>query len=80
MRCLICAGSAEQIQLSGDFAERICADCGHYRISKSLILRLIEQGQIFDVARMRDWLAERRQLVDVPSINTHQAILVRSSP
>ncbi|QJI28684.1 hypothetical protein HKK55_08130 [Pseudomonas sp. ADAK18] len=77
MSCLVCAGSAERIEASEDFAERICAECGHYRISRSFVLDLIEQGQIFDVVKMRDWLADNRQRVDIPSINAQQAILVK---
>ncbi|APC19355.1 hypothetical protein BLL42_25940 [Pseudomonas frederiksbergensis] len=76
MSCLICAGSAENIEIGGDFEERHCPSCGHYRISKALVLTLMEQGQIFDVNRMRTWLAEKRGLVDIPAIEIHEALLV----
>ena len=76
MSCLICAGSAENILVGGDFEERDCPSCGHYRISRALVLTLMEQGQIFDVNKMRDWLAEKRDLVDIPAIEIHEALLV----
>ncbi|MCY1408228.1 hypothetical protein D3C76_1054110 [compost metagenome] len=77
MSCLICAGSAESIQVDGgDVEERKCPSCGHYRMSCSLILTLMEQGQIFDVQRMRAWLEDQRTRVEVPSIEIEKALLV----
>ncbi|MNF27544.1 hypothetical protein D3C84_82020 [compost metagenome] len=77
MSCLICAGIAQSIQVSGeDVEERICPSCGHYRMSCALILTLMEQGQIFDVEKMRAWLFDQRARVDVPSIEIHEALLV----
>lgn len=76
MSCLICAGSAESIQVGGDFEERDCPSCGHYQISRALVLMLMEQGQIFDVSKMRSWLTEKRKLVDIPAIEIHEALLV----
>ncbi|AGN81751.1 MULTISPECIES: hypothetical protein [Pseudomonas] len=46
-------------------------------MSQALILVMMEEGQIFDTARMREWLAARRVLVPVPSIDHTQAILAR---
>ncbi|HDS0916632.1 TPA: hypothetical protein QEM85_000600 [Pseudomonas putida] len=46
-------------------------------MSQALILVMMEEGQIFDTARMREWLAARRALVPVPSIDHTQAILAR---
>ncbi|WP_166362473.1 hypothetical protein [Pseudomonas akapageensis] len=76
MSCLICAGTAENILAGGEFEERDCPSCGRYRISCALVLMLMEQGQIFDVHRMRVWLAAKREFVDVPSIEIHEALLV----
>jgi len=45
-------------------------------MSQSLILVMLEEGQIFDTERMRAWLAARREEVSIPSIEHHQAILV----
>lgn len=76
MSCLICAGPAKTILEGEDVEERNCTSCGHYRISSALVLMLMEQGQIFDVHKMRVWLAERRELVDVPLIQIHEALLI----
>jgi hypothetical protein len=46
-------------------------------MSQTLILLMMEEGQIFDTARMREWLTARRVQVPVPSIDHHQAILAR---
>ncbi len=75
MKCLICAGSAAHIQSSTGFEGRYCPLCGRYHISSDLVLILMEQGQIFDVDKMRIWLAERRKLVAIPVIEVHEALL-----
>ncbi|MBV4514747.1 hypothetical protein ACF8R4_17375 [Pseudomonas sp. FYR_2] len=46
-------------------------------MSQTLILAMMEEGQIFDTARMREWLRARRVQDAVPSIDHHQAILAR---
>ncbi|MFB4391781.1 MULTISPECIES: hypothetical protein [unclassified Pseudomonas] len=45
-------------------------------MSQALILEMMDEGQIFDTERMRQWLVARRDVVAVPSIEPHQAILV----
>ncbi|MFZ5937551.1 MULTISPECIES: hypothetical protein [Pseudomonas] len=45
-------------------------------MSKSLILLMMEEGQIFDTERMREWLVSRRDVMPVPSIDHGQAILM----
>ncbi len=77
MSCLICAGSAESVECSTGWEERHCSQCGCYRMSQALILVMMEEGQIFDTARMREWLTTRRSVVPVPSIELHHAILVQ---
>lgn len=77
MSCLICAGQAESVECAHGWEERCCARCGCYRMSQTLILVMMEEGQIFDTVRMREWLTARRVLVPVPSIDHHQAILAR---
>lgn len=76
MSCLICAGTAERILCDGDWEERDCPSCGHYRVSDALVLTLMEQGQIFDVSKMRIWLAEKRRDGAIPYIEIHEALLV----
>ncbi|MFV3290323.1 hypothetical protein ACNFBR_16440 [Pseudomonas sp. NY11955] len=46
-------------------------------MSQALILVMMEEGQIFDTVRMREWLALRRVAVPIPSIDQSQAILAR---
>ncbi len=76
MSCLICAGHADSVECPLGWEERRCSQCGCYRMSQSLILVMMEEGQIFDTERMRAWLAARREEVSIPSIEHHQAILV----
>lgn len=76
MNCLICAGTAERILCDGDWEERDCPSCGHYRVSDALVLTLMEQGQIFDVSKMRIWLAEKRRDGGIPYIEIHEALLM----
>ena len=77
MSCLICAGQAESIECTHGWEERCCSQCGCYRMSQTLILVMMEEGQIFDTVRMREWLALRRVVVPVPSIDQPEAILAR---
>ncbi len=76
MSCLICAGAAERIMCDGDWEERDCPFCGHYRVSDALVLTLMEQGQIFDVSKMRVWLAGKRRDGGIPCIEIHEALLM----
>lgn len=75
MSCLICAGYAETIEAQ-DWEERRCGCCGHYRMSRPLILCLMEQGQIFDVDKMRIWLEQQRAVEPVPTVKLHEALLM----
>nr|WP_314480149.1 hypothetical protein [uncultured Pseudomonas sp.] len=45
-------------------------------MSQTLILAMMEEGQIFDTARMREWLMANRNSMPVPSIDRAQAILM----
>jgi len=76
MNCLICVGVAQRIECQGPWEERDCPDCGRYRVSDALILALMDQGLIFDVAKTRGWLDNRRRVVAIPSIEMHEALLV----
>ncbi|WP_150778343.1 hypothetical protein [Pseudomonas fluorescens] len=76
MNCLICVGVAQRIECQGPWEERDCPECGRYRVSDQLILALIDQGLIFDVAKTRGWLDDRRREVAIPSIEIHEALLV----
>ncbi|WP_447764742.1 hypothetical protein [Pseudomonas reinekei] len=76
MSCLICAGVAERIQCHGPWEERDCPACGRYRVADALVLTLMEQGQIFDVSKTRNWLASKRKEDAIPAIEIHEALLV----
>lgn len=75
MSCLICAGQAESVECAHGWEERCCSRCGCYRMSQALILVMMEEGQIFDTERMREWLVAQRGQVSVPAIDHAQAIL-----
>ncbi|GAB1619879.1 hypothetical protein PSN_5649 [Pseudomonas sp. NGC7] len=76
MTCLICAGHAESVECATGWEERHCSQCGSYRMSQTLVLVMMEEGQIFDTRRMREWLITRRGCVSIPVIEPHHAILV----
>ncbi|MDG9874467.1 hypothetical protein N7592_14885 [Pseudomonas juntendi] len=44
-------------------------------MSQSLILAMMDEGQIFDTERMRKWLIVQRGQVPVPDIDHEHAIL-----
>lgn len=54
MTCLICAGHAHSVECATGWEERYRSECGGYRISQSLILAMMDQGQIFDTSKMRE--------------------------
>ena len=76
MNCLICAGAAERFLCDGPWEERDCPECGRYRISDELILALMDQGQIFDVLKVRGWLDTRRTEGFLPCIQSPEGLLV----
>ncbi|MEJ5039256.1 hypothetical protein KH389_10545 [Pseudomonas qingdaonensis] len=45
-------------------------------MSQKLILTMMDEGQIFDACKMRQWLDTRRCVVPIPTIDVHEAILV----
>ncbi|MFK3971510.1 hypothetical protein ACI2KS_12355 [Pseudomonas sp. NPDC087358] len=75
MSCLICAGPAERVVCSGNWEERKCGECGHYRIPDSLVLALMDQGQIFDIPKARAYLMSQRAASMVPSIDSVDGLL-----
>lgn len=76
MSCLICAGHAEAIDCPAGWEGRRCLQCGCYRMSQTLILAMMDEGQIFDACKMRQWLEMRRGVMPIPTIDVHEAILV----
>lgn len=76
MSCLVCAGIAERVPCQGLWEERNCPICGRYRMADALILTLMEQGQIFDVAKTREWLVKRHLVEIVPCIESVEGLLM----
>lgn len=68
MTCLICAGPAEEIDCPSQLEERRCAVCGRYRISNALVRTLMDEGQIFDLVKVREWLKGNGALPDIPKL------------
>lgn len=46
-------------------------------MSQTLILTMMEEGQIFDARRMRQWLELRRGVIPIPTIDLDEAIMVQ---
>jgi hypothetical protein len=76
MNCLICVGIAERILCAGPWEERVCPECGHYRVCDELLLTLIDKGQIFDVSKTRQWLLAKSEDGEVPMVNITEALLM----
>jgi hypothetical protein len=75
MSCLICAGPAERVFCPDGWEERKCAECGHYRVADSLVINLMDEGQIFDIAKAREWLSHSRRTSPLPSIESADGLL-----
>lgn len=78
MNCLICTELAEQFASCDQWEERVCPDCGHYKISLQLISAMIDQGQIFNIRKTREWLAIVRASSPAPAICFENVILAKS--
>jgi len=76
MRCLICMEIAERFPSCDQWEERVCPQCGHYKISIPLITAMVEQGQIFDRDAMRAWLTKERVMSPAPVICFDNVLLV----
>jgi len=75
MTCLICAGPAEEIACPSQWEERRCAVCGRYRISNALVRTLMDNGQIFDLVKAREWLKRNGTLHDIPKLVSADRLL-----
>jgi hypothetical protein len=78
--CLICGGIAKTYDSGGDWHERNCANCGRYRVSRTLVDTMKGLRQSFDVVRTRSWLAANKVTTPSPLISTfdvdrHQLLL-----
>ncbi len=73
MTCLICKGAAETYESGGDWHERNCAECGRYRVSRTLVDTMASQKQSFDVERTRTWIAMNKVATASPIISSFDA-------
>jgi DNA-directed RNA polymerase subunit RPC12/RpoP len=69
MKCLICGKPAAEIDSDGDCEERSCAECGHYRITKTALVLMKARDLRFDVERTRKWLAQQQGSGVIPKID-----------
>lgn len=73
MMCLICGEPAAVVNSVGDYEERTCPSCGHYRITVTALELAKTQGWRFDVALTRKWIAQHKGTGFIPTIDSHQA-------
>lgn len=78
MECLICEGPAASVDSLGDYQERACGECGHYRISRTALTLMEGNGWRFDVDQTRAWIKSRQGTGEIPMINSQLAsVLIR---
>lgn len=73
MKCLICGESSAGIDSEGDYEERACPRCGHYRISSAALLLMKAHGWRFDVELTRKWITEHQGTGFIPTIDSNHA-------
>ncbi|OFS73911.1 hypothetical protein HMPREF3173_10210 [Pseudomonas sp. HMSC08G10] len=73
MVCLICDGPAATVDSLGDYEERACGDCGHYRVTRTAMMLLESNGWRFDVELTRNWIVSRQGTGEIPTINSNWA-------
>jgi len=73
MTCLICDEPATDVDPSGDYEERACPKCGHYRISGTALVLIHAHGWRFDVELTRKWLAQQQGSGVIPTIDSNLA-------
>lgn len=73
MTCLICNEPAVATDADDDYLEKVCPDCGHYRITGAALVLMKAHGWRFDVNLARKWIAEQQSSEMIPTIDSHQA-------
>ena len=71
MTCLICNEPAQEIHPGGDYEERACPTCGHYRISGTALVLMHAHGWHFDAELTRRWLAQQQGSGVIPTIDSN---------
>lgn len=73
MTCLICDEPATDVDPAGDYEERVCPKCGHYRISGTALVLMHAHGWRFDVELARKWLTQQQGSGVIPTIDSNLA-------
>lgn len=71
MTCLICGEPAQEVDPGGDYEERACPTCGHYRISGTALVLMHAHGWHFDAELTRKWLAQQQGSGVIPTIDSN---------
>ena len=72
MKCLICNADAKAVHSLGNWLEVKCpAGCGHFRISRNLVAKMLAKDESFDIERTRRWLAMARNTESVPLMSRY---------
>jgi hypothetical protein len=75
MSCFICEGEARTIPSIGDYEERVCPDCGHYRVSGTVVAQLETLNRKFDVDQMKLFVQGGIARGEIPLITSYVAYL-----
>lgn len=73
MNCFICEAEAADIPPVGDYFERACPECGHYKISRTAVNLLQINSWSLDVELTRRWLAMHLGTGEIPLITSDRA-------
>ncbi|HLD67225.1 MAG TPA: hypothetical protein VJA19_14385 [Pseudomonas sp.] len=75
MSCLICGAGARVVQTEGGHCEeRHCAECGHYKVARTLLSTM--GGMVFDVDKTRQWISSNGAHGQTPKLSPLYACLV----
>jgi hypothetical protein len=72
MKCFICKADAKAVQALGNWSQVKCpAGCGHFRISRNLVAKMLAKAESFDIERTRRWLEMARNTESVPLMSRY---------
>jgi hypothetical protein len=72
MKCFICKADAKAVQALGNWSQVKCpAGCGHFRISRNLVAKILAKEESFDIERTRRWLEMARHTESVPLMSRY---------
>lgn len=75
MSCLICGAGAQVMQAEeGGWEERDCAECGRYKVARTLLSTM--GGMVFDVDKTRQWISSNGAHGQTPRLSPLYACLV----